>query len=758
MPSLLILLALLVALPMGCGEAPSTASTTKRSVLARDLDWHRHSEESASLSLTWSGENGLAAWTSPDPAANTHWVDGGLQLSLAPPRVETDNTPIAQLDGPTETPFDPVVHHWLILHGRTTSDISMEVQWRSLGEDFTAERSSAVMTLSPSSETQSWALPLKTLRAAREAADVSEGLDQFRLNFRSLDTESPADIKLESIVISSDYDVTDNGSLPQHRIGLNGVLRDGVALHAPGTMEAQIPQGSHDLLRLSLGVAGCSSPIEVSIRDAEDQLSRTTVTCTPGEEWMDLALDLSPLEGEPTTLIIEALNAPTPYTTLLVGSVMLMGPDDTNLPDVVFYVEDTLRADHLTTYGHNITTDPHLKRMSQDGAVFEQTFAASSWTRPSVSSLHTSLNPIAHGNLTFGDRVAGSVDTLAESLAEAGYLTASFVTNYHGGGWSGLDQGFDEAHEPTAHGTTRVTTTLTSAAIADPIDIFLNEHTNERVFVFVQSLDPHTPYEPLGEDHYALLRKSPQSSKSSYERERADLALRYDAEILHNDRYLERLDATLAATDRSENTLFLFTSDHGEAFGEHGNLEHRKSLYQEELHIPWLVRWPGVIPSNQRLTEWTGHIDMAPTVLGLLQLEAPTSWQGRDLSTLLSSQQSSQIAPDLDRPLFAHMVHEDEVAQTIAVIRKPYKLIMPLDEAGLPSQPLRLLDLDIDPAERQDIDLNNPDQSAEQAAAKALEQWARHTLEESRASLVREEAGAMTPAMRDWMREMGYLK
>ena len=172
----------------------------------------------------------------------------------------------------------------------------------------------------------------------------------------------------------------------------------------------------------------------------------------------------------------------------------------------------------------------------------------------------------------------------------------------------------------------------------------------------------------------------------------------------------------------------------------------------------WLVRWPGVVSANQRLTEWAGHIDMAPTVLGLLQLEAPTSWQGRDLSTLLSSQQSSQIAPDLDRPLFAHMVHEDEVAQTIAVIRKPYKLIMPLDEAGLPSQPLRLLDLDIDPAERQDIDLNNPGQSAEQAAAKALEQWARHTLEESRASLVREEAGAMTPAMRDWMREMGYLK
>jgi arylsulfatase A-like enzyme len=149
---------------------------------------------------------------------------------------------------------------------------------------------------------------------------------------------------------------------------------------------------------------------------------------------------------------------------------------------------------------------------------------------------------------------------------------------------------------------------------------------------------------------------------------------------------------------------------------------------------------------------------MAPTVLGLLELEAPGSWQGRDLSTLLSSQRASRITPDLDRPLFAHMVHEDEVAQSIAVIRKPYKLIMPLDEAGQPTSPSQLLDLVMDPAERQGIELQDPGQSAEQAAANALEQWARQTLEASRALLVREEAEAMTPAMRDWMREMGYLK
>jgi arylsulfatase A-like enzyme len=396
--------------------------------------------------------------------------------------------------------------------------------------------------------------------------------------------------------------------------------------------------------------------------------------------------------------------------------------------------------------------------MAQQGAVFEQAFAASSWTRPSVSTIHTSLDPIAHGNLTFGDRVADAVDTLAETLAAEGYLTASFVTNYHGGGWSGLDQGFDEAHEATAHGSTRVTSTLTSAAVADPIDRFLTEHEGERVFVFVQSLDPHAPYEPLGADHYAFLRAAPPTpaDMDPTQRQHADLALRYDAEILHNDRYLERLDATLETTGRAPRTLFVFASDHGEAFGEHGQVEHRKSLHQEELHVPWVLRWPGVVAPGRRIDAWAGHIDMAPTLLGLVGLEAPTGWGGRDLSSLLTTRPGSRAAPDLDRPLLVHMVHDDETRQSIAVVWEPYKLVMPLDETGQPTGPPQLLDLAADPDELQPLPLDVPN-SAGTEAARALEEWARRTLAESRASSVRGEAEPMSPAMREWMRAMGYL-
>lgn len=782
--------ALLLMAIAACGEPSPAAPVGRLAVLQRGLAWERlrgqgSDQPASALTLAWTAEAGLDQWTSPDgplpsPVAGVLHVDleapgqaGSANGSANGSETGKENgaalqAPGLRLDGPTDTPFDPILHHWLTLRGTTATPLTLRVHWRSRDEAFSEERASAPMSLPASPEPQTWSLPLTTLRAAREAADVSEGVDQFRLVFRAPAGSEGNALDLESVVLSSDFDAPGDGALPQHRRGVAGVLRDGVALRLPGTLVAEVTPGPHDRLRLGLALAGSAVPVDVTLRDEGGTLEPHTVRCEPGAEWLDVALDLAPLHGRKARLMLEAKDAPTPFATVLVGGVMRLGPDGRDLPDVVFYVEDTLRADHLGTYGHSVATDPHLQRIAQDGAVFEHAFSASSWTRPSVSTIHTSLDPIAHGNLTFGDRVAEPVQTLAETLADAGYLTASFITNYHGGGWSGLDQGFDEAHEPTAHGSTRVTTTLTSAAVAGPIDRFLQEHEGERVYVFVQSLDPHTPYEPIGADHYALQRGMPAAPEDPVERERADLALRYDAEILHNDRLLQRLDDTLEATGRAANTLFLFASDHGEAFGEHGQMEHRKTLHQEELHVPWVVRWPGVVAPGTRLDAWVGHVDMAPTLLGLLKLDAPESWMGRNLSPLLrdGTGTSGTTAPDLTHPLLVHMVHEDEVQQSIAVLRAPFKLIMPLDASGEPVGPARLLDLEADPEERVDLIRGEAtgdgtgSLTSSQAAtiATAMEQWARRTLLESRAISVPGEAQPMDPAMRDWMREMGYLK
>ncbi len=729
----LLAAALLGAAALGaCGEPAGGAA--RYVVVERAQAWTTGSAAAgtgaAPLSLSWAFENPTDSWTAQAESSRT---EGRLLLS---------GRDRVSLTGPRDSPLDPEIHHWLVIQAHTEGVRSLTLLWRGSDEDFDPSRQTSAMPIrSSTGSPQVYSLPLSELRGSVHAQD---DLAEFRLHFEG---PGPLEVSIDQISLVSDYDDPKGRGFVESRLVRSGIARRGVALAVPGSVATDLSAQAGDVLRLALAAGGTRTPVDVTLRDADGLLEPLRLRLDPAIPWTPAELDLSPLAGrDPVRLLIEASG---PHSVLLIGSPLQLRPSLEARPNLVLYVEDTLRADRLGTYGCELPTDPHLRRVADDGIVFEQVFAASSWTRASMSSLMTSLDPIAHGNQHHGARVPETLTTLPEVLAQAGYACAGFVTNFHAGSWAGLGQGFDVEHGPRAGAAYRVESTLTSAVISGPIDAYLEEWRDVQLFVLAHSLDPHAPYLPDEQDLTAL-GLSPRDNRP------LDA---YAAEVRHNDRSFEQLDRTLERLGLQDDTLLVFTSDHGEAFGEHGRHEHRKSLHQEEVAIPWVMRLPRRRAAGRRVTEPVYQLDMAPTLLAQLGLDAPIEWEGSDVSGWWTGTD----APRLDRPFLldvTYLPHDrDDRTHDVAAVVWPYKLITTIEDGG--AVPRELYDLQADPAERDNLLAEGrPPHGADiERALTGLRARIVAALQRGMiAPDATRSAEAMDPEMRAWMREMGYLR
>ncbi len=245
-------------------------------------------------------------------------------------------------------------------------------------------------------------------------------------------------------------------------------------------------------------------------------------------------------------------------------------------PNLVFILLDTLRADALAAYAGDPAQMPNLNRLAEEALVFTDVMANSSWTRPSLGSMFTGLLPEEHGAVDRGDMLPERRTTLAERARALGYRTAAFVANPGAvGREAGFAQGFETFVELRSyrHAYARAT------AVTDAVAAWLADAGRPGaapLFLYVHYLDPHRPYlsggqaSPRPEDNYAA----------------------YLAEVRYLDSELGRLFAVLERELPGPTALFV-TSDHGEEFGEHGELGHGHSLYPELLHIPALLHVGG---------------------------------------------------------------------------------------------------------------------------------------------------------------------
>jgi arylsulfatase A-like enzyme len=392
-------------------------------------------------------------------------------------------------------------------------------------------------------------------------------------------------------------------------------------------------------------------------------------------------------------------------------------------PNVVLVIIDTLRADTLRMYGGGVET-PTIERLAREGTVFRAAFAQASWTKPSIASILTSLYPSSHRAVLKPSRLPDSVVTLAESFSAFGYTTGGIVTNVNLAPSFNFQQGYDEyrylapdylfrAEDSTSRlllyeigkriagrlsGGLRVGQAYQPAEIVnrDALE-WLDRHGQERFFLLLHYMDPHDPYFNHPDDGRAIGRATTPDPDPKM---RDEMARRYRGEIEYFDERFGELIGELERRGLYDELLIVVTSDHGEEFQDHGGWWHGLTLYDEQIGVPLLAKWPrsrrGAPP------RWKGQvraIDIAPTILSFVGAPVPPSTQGDDLLA----------GVDRERVVYAEEDHEGNVLQALRT--EGWKLIR-----ANPDNPRGLAELELyrvaeDPAEQLDLAEIQPDRT-----------------------------------------------
>jgi arylsulfatase A-like enzyme len=440
------------------------------------------------------------------------------------------------------------------------------------------------------------------------------------------------------------------------------------------------------------------------------------------------------------------------------GGALAAGTSTRN--NVVLITIDTLRADHLSCYGHARQTSPNIDRLAADGILYENAVSQAPNTHPSMGSMVTSELPSRLGDRYF-KYVPYGIPTLAEAFLNAGYRTGAVVSNVWLKSGLGFDQGFDDYDQSSAmsefYADGARTGWRNAADVSDAALGWLAKATDQPFFLWLHYLDPHHPYDaPAPYDkEYGL--DSPEASAFLAELRAMDTAdqtrhltdigcghtkvtdgqfdailASYDAEIRFTDAQIGRVLDALREHGLFDKTIVALTADHGEEFRDHDGWGHAHTLYNELLHVPLVVRYPDG-PRGRREKALAGVYDVAPTVLAACGIPVPRSMRGTDLRTAAAAR---EIASVLTRKgLYA--VQDGE-----------WKLITSKEEKDV-----ALFRLSSDPHEKTNVAATYPEQASAMLAS--LE-----TVMGSAASNETESGAARTldAKAQEQLRALGYLE
>jgi arylsulfatase A-like enzyme len=315
--------------------------------------------------------------------------------------------------------------------------------------------------------------------------------------------------------------------------------------------------------------------------------------------------------------------------------------------NIILISMDTLRADHLGSYGYHRDTSPELDRMAQGGVLFKWAVAQAPYTLPSHMSLLTSRYPSFHKvNKPRESYLNSEITTLAEILYNQGYRTWALV----GGGQVSQAYGFAEGFEAyIAYSSLQGDVNM---KVRETIS-FLEREKENKFFIFFHSYQTHTPYTPpppydemFGIEYQGSIDGEIETIEAindgSIEISQADLeriVALYDGEIREADDSLAELFEYLKREGLESKTLVVFTSDHGEEFGEHGKVgTHSRTLHDEVLRVPLIFKLPGTIHEGRIVEKQVQSLDIMPTVLELVGVDDREGLQGTSLVKWLAGE------------------------------------------------------------------------------------------------------------------------
>ncbi|MFK7987860.1 MAG: sulfatase [Sandaracinaceae bacterium] len=408
---------------------------------------------------------------------------------------------------------------------------------------------------------------------------------------------------------------------------------------------AEVPEGGK--LSFAVGAAG----------ESPSGTARVTVTPEGGDaetafegeltgQWRDQLVDLSSHAGD-VVQIEMSIEGEVEQAGFAGPAVVVPLPEealaDAEARNVIVLLIDTLRASKLRAFNpRSRVRTPALDGFAEQGAVFEHAQAPENWTKPSVASVLTSLTPTTHNTKEQSSSLPESALMVSEVFNREGFATGSFIANGYVSDRFGFDQGWDHYTNYIREERNTGADNVFREALA-----WIREHREERFFAYIQTIDPHVPYDPPGEilELYEpggytgsvnnrstgnLLEDVKAGRATLSAEDRRHIMALHDGEITFHDRHFATFLEALEEDGLLDDVAFVITSDHGEEFNEHGSYGHGHSIFQELLHVPLMMRWPGQIAPT-RISPTVSTLDIAPTVLEAAGVEIPEEFEGQSL-------------------------------------------------------------------------------------------------------------------------------
>jgi len=386
--------------------------------------------------------------------------------------------------------------------------------------------------------------------------------------------------------------------------------------------------------------------------------------------------------------------------------------------NLIIAVLDAVNYRHMSCYGYERQTTPFIDHLAEEGFIFTRAYAHASWTIPSITSLFTSIYPISHQVWSMERKLSDKALCLAEILRKKDFATCAITASAPASNVFNLLQGFKttyelfEEKEENLKSKRRKRVVWAEDFLEPGLD-WLKKHQDQQFFMYLHFLQPHEPYNPpkpfrdkFGQVYNSQLKEKKHLKPGNLDKQKLTktdldyLKAAYDENLNYADFYLGKFLEGLKNIGIYDNTILVITADHGEGFFEHGSIGHSKTLYEEEVHIPLIIHFPGKFNSGpKKIDALVQIIDLMPTFLDIYGPEnIKQSFQGKSLIPLLfgKKQEINDFALfSLSQPFV-----EDET-RAFGLVDKRYKIIITKTEE-------LLFDLANDPQEKDNIYFKNP--------------------------------------------------
>ncbi|MFH1676348.1 MAG: sulfatase [bacterium] len=412
---------------------------------------------------------------------------------------------------------------------------------------------------------------------------------------------------------------------------------------------------------------------------------------------LDVPLDKwSPGKGE-IRFIVDGPRASEEGITVYWGSPSLYYPNERHHRNILLIGVDTLRRDALSPYGARPEVTPNLTEFCRSATLFMQNRSQSSWTLPSFASMITGKLPSPIGATLITGHISDDSTTIAETLLAKGFATELVCSNtWLGNEESGFQQGMESLwykYDVPAQEATRTA------------QDFISRSMGRDWFCFLHLLDPHVPYEPPGRfrellcdpDYEGPVNKPFSGGELKWKSGRvvpADKDIKqakdlYEGEVANIDDALVGLFNFLKINNILDDTLIIFSSDHGEEFFDHGGFEHGHTQYDELVHMPLIIRGRE-FPAGAKVDASVGNIDIFPTILRFIRQPIPDEMPGIPLQDIVAGRNKN------DRIVFG----EDNTRGDLRkfAVKWPWKCILDYVNGDM-----LLFNLESDPGETKDL-------------------------------------------------------